>query len=170
VHCDLAGDGPLRRDIEARISHAALSARVTLRGAVPHDALLEELSAGAYDAAVLASIEEPGGLHEGIPAFLMECMAASVPCIATRTGSIEELVDHGCGVLVAQRDPAALASAIERLAADGTLRRALGDAARERVARDFAAATSSRQLLEQIQGTTSAAMRREMSATTAARP
>ncbi len=169
VRCVLAGDGSLRGDLMAAVRAAGLSDRVTFAGAVPHDALLRDIASGTYDAAVLASIETRDGLHEGIPAFLTEAMAAGVPCIATRTGSIGELIDARCGVLVEQRDPQALADAIEKLMNDGETRRALGRAARARVARDFAAETLARRLLAQIQVQDSAAMRREIAELTSAR-
>lgn len=169
VRCAIAGDGPMRAEIEKAIASAGLSQSVTLRGAVPHEQLLAELAGGVYDAAVLASVEAPGGMHEGIPVFLMEAMAAGVPCIATRTGSIPELIDARCGILVEQRDPAALADAVERLQRDATLRHALAGAAQRRICADFDAADSSRLLLARIQESESAAMRREISATTLAR-
>jgi glycosyltransferase involved in cell wall biosynthesis len=169
VRCVLAGDGSLRGGLEDAVRAGGLSHRVTFAGAVPHKTLLHDLASGAYDVAVLASIETKAGLHEGIPAFLMEAMAAGVPCIATRTGSIAELIDARCGVLVEQRDAQALADAIERLAHDGAARRALGRAACARVARDFAAETLARRLLAQIQVQDSAAMRRETAELTSAR-
>jgi glycosyltransferase involved in cell wall biosynthesis len=169
VRCVLAGNGSLRGGLEDAVRAGGLCNRVTFAGAVPHKTLLHDLASGAYDVAVLASIETKAGLHEGIPAFLMEAMAAGVPCIATRTGSIAELIDARCGVLVEQRDAQGLADAIERLANDGATRRALGRAACARVARDFAAETLARRLLAQIQVQDSAAMRREIAELTSAR-
>jgi colanic acid/amylovoran biosynthesis glycosyltransferase len=169
VRCTIAGEGSMREQIAAAIANAGLSDSVMLRGAVPHAQLLEELARGDFDAAVLASIEAPGGMHEGIPVFLMEAMAVGVPCIATNTGSIAELVDANCGILVEQRDPIALAGAIERLRRDDALRHTLGSAARLRILTDFTAADSSRRLLARIQEGDNAAMRREMSSTTLTR-
>jgi hypothetical protein len=68
----------------------------------------------------------------------MEAMAAQLPVVATRTGSIPELVDERSGMLVPDRDPDALAAAIAALAADPARRRALGEAGRARVLADFA--------------------------------
>jgi colanic acid/amylovoran biosynthesis glycosyltransferase len=103
---------------------------------VPHGKLVASLESGDYDIVVLASTEQ-NGEHEGIPVALMEAMAAKVPVVATRTGSIPELVDDTNGILVPQRDPDALARAIDRLAADGELRATLGARGRERVLADF---------------------------------
>ncbi|TAM62518.1 colanic acid biosynthesis glycosyltransferase WcaL [bacterium] len=112
VHCDLVGEGPLRTELARQIRALALPDRVCLRGSVPHDVLLAELASGAYDLAVLASTEA-GTEFEGIPVALMEAMAAGVPCVATATGSIPELIAPDSGsVLVPQRDATALAAAI----------------------------------------------------------
>jgi glycosyltransferase involved in cell wall biosynthesis len=47
-------------------------------------------------------------------------------------------VRHGeTGLIVPQHDPAALADALERLAADSALRVSLADRARERIAAEF---------------------------------
>jgi glycosyltransferase involved in cell wall biosynthesis len=71
----------------------------------------------------------------------MESMAAGVPVVATRVGGVPELVSDGLnGLLVPPGDPAATASALERLLDDQGLARRLGDAgrtfARERHSRE----------------------------------
>ena len=152
VHCDLAGDGPEHGRIAAAIERLGLADVVTLRGRVPHSILMGELRAGRYDAVTLSSLES-GTEFEGIPVFLMEAMAAGVPCIATRTGSIPELLNMDCGILVEQRDPQAMASAFKRLLDDFELRRSLASAARARVANDFDAARTAEQLIALVTGT-----------------
>ena len=64
-------------------------------------------------------------------------MAAAVPCVTTDTGSNNELIDATCGILVQQRDPKALADAIESLAVEPEKRRLLGRNAHARVAEAF---------------------------------
>ena len=116
----LAGDGELRRRLEARIARERLGDLVQLLGAQPHEAI-PELLAGAT-AMVLPSVRARDGQMEGIPVALMEAMAAGVPVIATRLSGIPELVEDGeSGLLVPERDPAALAGAMARLAADAAL-------------------------------------------------
>jgi len=67
----------------------------------------------------------------------LEAMAAGVPVVATCTGSLSELVVPGAGYLVPQRDPVALAGAIEALAQDRDLRRTVGERGRARVLEAF---------------------------------
>ncbi|HZV78564.1 MAG TPA: glycosyltransferase family 4 protein [Candidatus Binatus sp.] len=166
--CVFAGDGPLRSELSRAIDNAGLAEFVTLPGVISHERLLAELAIGIYDIAALASVEK-GDLHEGLPAFLMEAMAAGVPCVATRTGSIDELIGADVGLLVPQQDAQALSHALETLARDPDLRRTLGRAARRRVDEGFLATKTARQLLEWIQGEDSAHTRRATSEATLAR-
>lgn len=74
----------------------------------------------------------------GITGTIREAMALGKPVAASRAGGNPELVEDGeSGLLVAPRDPAALASAVERLLADAALASRLGRAARERVVLGF---------------------------------
>jgi glycosyltransferase involved in cell wall biosynthesis len=145
--CDLAGDGEIAADVANLIARHALGDRVKMLGNVPHAKLVGDLESGAYDLSVLASTERDGE-HEGIPVALMEAMAAKLPVVATRTGSIAELVDEGSGILVPQADPAALAAAIASLAGDRGLRQRLGEHGRERVLSDFETGETTRRLVE----------------------
>ncbi|MBC8058945.1 MAG: glycosyltransferase, partial [Rhizobiales bacterium] len=63
-----------------------------------------------------------------------EAMALGRPLIAPREGGpLEIVVDDETGILVAPRDPTALAAAIDRLVRDPALRRRMGEAGRARV-------------------------------------
>lgn len=71
---------------------------------------------------------------EGFPQVPLQAMAASVPVVATRVGGTPEVVVHeSTGILVPPEDPAALAAAIDRLLADRSRARALGEAGRRRL-------------------------------------
>jgi glycosyltransferase involved in cell wall biosynthesis len=64
-------------------------------------------------------VETERGDKDGIPTALLEGMASGLPVVATDAGSICEVVEHGRqGVIVPQRDPQALADAIEAVLAD----------------------------------------------------
>ena len=144
--CDLAGDGEIAADVAALVARYDLGDRVTILGNVPHADLVARLESGAYDLAVLASTERDGE-HEGIPVALMEAMAAGLPVVATRTGSIPELVtDASDGTLVPQADPSALAAALEDLLRDPALRARYGTRGRERVLRDFSTDATTEEL------------------------
>lgn len=84
---------------------------------------------------------------EGVSLALLESMAAGLPAVATRTGGTPEVVVDGeTGLLVAPRDPQALAGAIRRLHADSELRLRMGQAARLRLLERFTLDGVARQL------------------------
>ncbi|MBV9973049.1 MAG: glycosyltransferase family 4 protein [Candidatus Eremiobacteraeota bacterium] len=136
VRCYLAGDGPLKGRIAALIRKHRLSAVVTILSEVPHHELMRQLQSGMFDAAVLPSIEREDQM-EGIPVALMEAMAVGLPCIATNSGSVTELLDASCGIVVPQGSSGALADAIITLARDVKRGSPLGVLARRRVAEQY---------------------------------
>ncbi len=124
----VAGDGPERAALEAKVEACGLRGRVVFLG---HRRDVPELLASC-DAFVLPS------LYEGLPVSVLEAMAAGRPVIATRIGGTDEAVKDGVtGLLVPPADPAALAQAIHRLLTDLGLARRLGAAARAWVRRQF---------------------------------
>lgn len=147
--CVLVGDGPERRAIQAQVAAAGLSGRVRLAGNQPQDrirALFDE-----SDAMALPSVITEDGMMDGIPVALMEAMAAALPVVATRVSGIPELVEDGrTGLLVEQRDAAALARALERIFRDPDLARRLGAGGRERVLDRFNLLRNARRLREHL--------------------
>ncbi|HEX4640649.1 MAG TPA: glycosyltransferase family 4 protein, partial [Chthoniobacterales bacterium] len=78
-----------------------------------------------------------------------EAMAAGLPVISTPLAGVPEMVDDGVnGVLVPERDPAALAVAIERLLDDSERARQLGERGRQITREKFSIEESARQLQE----------------------
>jgi glycosyltransferase involved in cell wall biosynthesis len=75
---------------------------------------------------------------EGISNAIMEYMALGKPVVATRGGGTAELVSDGeTGFLVAEGDARGMAEQIAGLLEDGALRRRMGAAGRDRLAREF---------------------------------
>lgn len=136
IACHLAGDGPLEGELKRLVGYLRLESRVSFMGRLGHDKLLALYGDGAVDAVVLPSIITADGEREGIPVALMEAMAYGLPVISTDTGGISELLD-GAGVLIPQKDSAALADAIERVTKDDAYRYTLRTLGRERVLREF---------------------------------
>lgn len=112
AHLVIAGDGECRADLERQIERRGIRERVHLLGVRRDiDGLL-----GSADAAALSSD------WEGLPLFVLECMAAHTPMVATAVGGIPEvIIDDQTGLLVPPRDPAALAGALERILTDRQL-------------------------------------------------
>jgi glycosyltransferase involved in cell wall biosynthesis len=87
---------------------------------------------GACDALVLPS------RREGLGVAALEAMAAGRAVIASAVGGLgEAVVDHECGLLVRPEDPKQLASAIETLIRNPTLRERLGSGGRARVTQGY---------------------------------
>jgi glycosyltransferase involved in cell wall biosynthesis len=131
------GDGPLADDL--RELAAATGAPVELLGAVPPDRVREELRGAAM--AVVPSVGP-----DVMPFAALEAMAAGVPVVAARSGSLPEIV--GEGRCVARRDPEALAGAMSALWDDSGHRADEGEAALARARERFGEERYVRELLE----------------------
>ncbi|QQS46824.1 MAG: glycosyltransferase family 4 protein [Acidobacteriota bacterium] len=136
VSLDLAGDGPLKKNIEKYAGQLAVPDRIHFQGNVDHQELLAQLRDHQWDVALLPSIVTKES-KEGIPVFLIEAMAAGVPVVATDTGGIPELLDNGAGILIPQRDAEAIAITLARLANDCNLRLQLQEKCLRRVHDQF---------------------------------
>ncbi len=137
VTLDLAGDGPLRGEIEAQVKRCGVENRTQFLGQLSYSDLLPRVSAREWDIVVLPSIITESGEQEGTPVSLMEAMSCGIPVISTHTGGIAELLENGAGTLVPQKDAAALAAAIQDLAESRERREQQGEAGRRRVEESF---------------------------------
>ncbi len=129
--CRIIGEGDQRPTLE-RIVGALDLREAQLDGARTQ----EELFAVLVEASVLAvpCITAPSGDRDGLPTVILEAMAAGVPVVGTPVTAIPEIVSHGeTGLLVPERDPSALADAIEGLLRDPGQSRTLTHAARRLV-------------------------------------
>jgi glycosyltransferase involved in cell wall biosynthesis len=120
--------------VEAEIARAAaepgLGARVEFPGTLTGDQKL-----AAFAAADVFCL--PSHL-ENQPVVLLEAMAAGLPVVSTRVGTIPELVSDGVeGFLIAPRDRDALTAQLVRLLGDPELRAGMGSRGRARVASEF---------------------------------
>lgn len=89
----------------------------------------------AYAASALVALPS---LMEGFGISLLESMAASRPCVATRVGAIPEILKHGeTGLLVKPADSKDLGDAMTTLLSDTDLCEAMGRNGMEVVKREF---------------------------------
>lgn len=130
------GGGPWLERLKRLAVGLGVAERVEWRGALPQGAVLD--CYGAADMFVLSSRVAGDGDRDGLPNVLMEAQSQALPCVATRISAIPELVsDADTGLLAEAGDHQALADAMARLIRDPALRRRLGAAGRQRVAREF---------------------------------
>lgn len=129
-----------KRRVDQRISELNLWGSVHLEGRQTLEGVQRML--GLAHLFVAPFVETESGDKDGIPTALLEGMATGLPAVATDAGSIPEVIENGRdGVLVPQRNPAALADAIELLIRDRERRVRLGQAAAETIRRRFDART-----------------------------
>ena len=123
----LAGDGPLRGQIETRIRELGLQDNVRITGWISSSQVREEIIAAR---ALVSS-----SFREGLPVVIMEAMALERPVIATAIAAVPELVVAGeHGWLVPAGDAALLADAMEDcMQAPAEMVARMGKAARHRV-------------------------------------
>ncbi len=130
--CRIVGDGPLAHDLEHRIRAARLASCFRLTGPSDHDGVARAMA----ESHVFLSTSRVAsdGDREGLPNALVEALLSGLPVVATRTGSVEELLRDGeTGRLVAADDASAAAVAVVELTRDYTAALTLGRAGRQRV-------------------------------------
>jgi glycosyltransferase involved in cell wall biosynthesis len=124
----IAGDGPLRDQLEETAHGYHLDGRVRFLG---HRDDVPRLLAAA-DLLVLPSA------YEGLPNVVLEAMQFAKPVVATAApGTTEVVVDGETGILVPIGDVTGLTRSIRDLVRDTALARRLGEAGRARAAAHF---------------------------------
>lgn len=132
VMLELAGDGPLRMQLEAQVAALGLAARVRWPGATFD---VPELLAGGH-LFMSTSVTETFGIAA------LEAMAVGLPVITSDNGGVSELVEDGVtGRIVRSASESeevkGLADALVELAADPALRAAWGQAGARRATERF---------------------------------
>jgi glycosyltransferase involved in cell wall biosynthesis len=122
----VAGEGPLRPDLEREAREAGVADRVVLAGLRPDARAIVRTA----DVAVLPS------RWEGLPLAGIEAIAGGTPLVATAVRGVNEVFEDGRDALLVPADDAdALAAALRRVLADGELRDRLRRAGLQKAAR-----------------------------------
>lgn len=128
----VVGYGDLRQELEAHARALGLNGQVIFAGRVPR----QEIPAyfAAADIVSVPSVRDDAGNVDGLPNVALEAMAAGKAIVASAIAGFPDVIDDGeNGLLVPEKDSAALAAAIARLARDARLRETLGTRAREKI-------------------------------------
>jgi len=134
--CVIVGKGSEERKLRSLIARLELEDCVTLAGPMSREELLAVYPRASVF--VAPCVVGADGNRDGLPTVLIEAMALGVPVVSTPVTGIPELVDHKrTGLLVPERDPEALASAIQSLLDDPVCARALALAGRGTVEQRF---------------------------------
>lgn len=109
------------------------------------DAISHEEKLACYQAAdVFVCLSE----HEGFKVPVVEAMHLGVPVVAYAAAAVTETVDDA-GVLLVDKDPVVVATAVDRVMRDEALRTELVEAGRRR-SQDFSLERSTRSLLDAL--------------------
>jgi len=128
AHLIVFGEGELRLPLEKQIKHLSLAKRVLLPG-FREDVLSLMKTADLF---VMSSVTE------GLGSAVLDAMAMGKAVVGTTAGGIPEaVIPYQTGLLVEPGNSKELAGAIVTLLKNPELRRAYGDAGRERVAEHF---------------------------------
>lgn len=128
----IAGDGPRRAELESLAATLGVSDRVRFLGARGDVARLLQ----AADVAVLPSRD----VVETLPLAVLEAMATGVPVVASRVGSLPEVIrDRETGILIPPADPLALSAGIEYILDNRAAAAAMARGATETVRQRYSA-------------------------------
>lgn len=111
VELRVVGKGHLEAEIRAQCDAMGLNESVRFLGFVSKTELAQEYA--SCDAFILPAIVDSKGDTEGLGIVLIEALAHQKPVIASRVGGIGDVITHGrTGLLVPEKDPAAIAQAV----------------------------------------------------------
>lgn len=126
----LAGNGPLRSQLEAVSSELKVSDRVRFLGFRDRNDVTQLMN--QCHVFVLPSRSEPFGI------VIVEAMACRKAVVASSVGGIPEIINHGInGLLVRPDRPDELAAVLRMVLTDETLRRRLGESGYESASEKF---------------------------------
>jgi colanic acid/amylovoran biosynthesis glycosyltransferase len=146
----IAGEGPLRGELEALARELRLTDQVVFTGHLPQSEILSQLAWA--DVLMHTGIVAPSGDRDGLPNVIPEAMSAGVLVVTSPAAATTEAVADGVTGLVAPvEDPAAWLAALRRLAADDAFAGSLRLAAHRWVEENFDAHKNAACLLAQFE-------------------
>ncbi|MEK7501446.1 MAG: glycosyltransferase family 4 protein [Patescibacteria group bacterium] len=139
----IAGDGPMKDELESTIIKDDVKDRVCLLGQIPRKELIEKIQKS--DIFVLNTSFESFSFQ------IVEAMAVGTPVITTNIGNLAEIIDNErSGILIAPNDEQVIITNIKRLSYDLAFRNRIVVEAKEKV-KIFSIENTLNSLIEQMQ-------------------
>jgi glycosyltransferase involved in cell wall biosynthesis len=91
---EIFGRGELEQQLREEIASLGLTEIVELKGFLPHDDLLVEMSSGRWNVLLHPSIES-GEVHEGLPVAILEAAANGLSIVASNSGGTGDFLTDG---------------------------------------------------------------------------
>jgi colanic acid/amylovoran biosynthesis glycosyltransferase len=150
----IIGSGPQCDELKALVRAEKLESVVDFPGELSQAGIRARL--GTATALVMPCVTPRSGSHDALPNVVIEAQAAGVPVVATAVFGIPEIVHHETtGLLVPERDPQALKTALALLIRNPDHGRALALRARKQLPERFDIRTNARLLLSRFQAAAS---------------
>ena len=116
----IVGDGPLRQELEMKVQNDDI-----------HDVVFTGARRDVDKIMPSATVFVLPSISEGFPITILEAMASGLPVVATNVGGISEVMSEQVGIMVNPSSPTELASALDKILENETLRNDMSGVARE---------------------------------------
>jgi colanic acid/amylovoran biosynthesis glycosyltransferase len=142
----IAGDGPLRAELERLAGHLGVAADVTFTGHLPQHEIWSQLAWA--DVLLHTGVIAPSGDRDGLPNVIPEAMAIGTLVVTSPTaGTTEAVTDGRTGFVAPVDNPAAWVAALKKISADDALAERVRAEARAWVEENFDAHRNAGRLL-----------------------
>ena len=136
VEYHIVGTGDRKDRLQQQVKEYGIEDHVDFLGHVPDERLQKELSEAAVF--VLPCVIAEDGDRDAMPVVLKEAMASETACVSTTVSAIPELIMDGHdGLLIPEKEPDKLASAIQELLDNPGKRKDIAANGRETVHNKF---------------------------------
>jgi Glycosyl transferases group 1 len=119
---DVVGDGPALPEFKRQADALGLCERIKFHGKVDHERVLELLQQADLFC-------YPTTASDGFPKAVHEALACGLPAVTTHVSVLPQLLSNGCGVLIDEATPAAVAAGVRECLRDARRYRAMSAAA-----------------------------------------
>jgi glycosyltransferase involved in cell wall biosynthesis len=144
---DLAGAGPLGRDLRQQVERLGLGERVRFLGWLDPAAVRKKMAES--DLLVVPSVVAKDGDRDGVPNVLLEAGALGLPVVACDAGGIDEFVlNDETGRLMAPREAGRIAGAVRSAVATPAVTEQFAAAARKKVENEYDLRENARLLMD----------------------